>query len=64
MHGCFFPQVIICIPKYYRYEACCIASKNSHLEHLYVFISYRVANVLLAQQQIIDVQNCGMRTVV
>ena len=49
----------------YNYEACCIASKSSHLEHLYVLISYRVANVLLAQQQqIIDVQNCGMRTVV
>ena len=46
-------------------EACCIASKSSHLEHLYVLNSYRVANVLLTQQQqIIDVQNCGKRTVV
>ena len=38
--------------------------KKSHLEHLYVLISYRVANILLTQQQAIDVPNCGIRTVV
>ena len=41
------PQNIICIPYYFKYEACCVASKSSTFRTSMLLIFYRVANVLL-----------------